>query len=198
MRETRQDGRVRARRMVGTGEASDVQSRRMSAAELLVFGTIAVAVITWALAEVFASRLLWSAGAVLTVVHSVVAFVVFYDGSHATARAETMRQTATLTGIEFAGGIYVNYAFLVVWTTDAVWWWMAPHSYAARPKWVSWAVRGFIFFIILNGAVIFADGWARVTGVAAVATVLLNASMPRWRQWFTVPGTRKSEYLRRS
>jgi hypothetical protein len=34
-------------------------------------------------------------------------------------------------------------------------------------------VHGFIFFIILNGAVIFADGWARVLGAAATLLVAL-------------------------
>jgi hypothetical protein len=44
---------------------------------------------------------------------------------------------------------------------------------------VSIAVRGFIFFIIVNGAVIFADGWARVLGAASVMLVVASWFLKR-------------------
>jgi MFS family permease len=150
----------------------------MPAVELLVFGTIAAGVLSWAAGEVLASRAWWTAGALLTLLHSVVAFFVFYEGSHQIAQAETMKQTAALTGVVFPGGIYVNYTFLLVWLGDAAWWWLSPHSRAARPRGLTWVVRGFIFFIIVNGAVVFADGWARVVGLIAVAAVTI-ANVPR-------------------
>lgn len=148
----------------------------MPAAEFLVFGSIAAAVICWAMAEILRPRhpgwgWLWTAGALLTLLHSLAAFVVFYDSSHAVARDETMRQTQRLTGITFVGGIYINYLLLVVWNGDAGWWVMARRGYAHRPPWLAYAIRGFIFFIILNGAVIFADGAARTIGAVAVALV---------------------------
>jgi hypothetical protein len=147
----------------------------MTAAELVVFVTVAAAVVCWSAAEVSRSRALWTAGASLMVVHAAAAFGVFYDWSHATARDATMRQTATLTGLEFAGGIYVNYLFLAVWVMDAAWWWLSKPSYESRPRWLAIASRGFIFFIMLNGAVVFADGWARVLGTAAVSAALIGA-----------------------
>jgi hypothetical protein len=146
---------------------------------LFVFGSIAVAVVLWAAAEILFSRLLWTAGAMLALAHSLAAFATFYDGSHAIARQETARQTAALTGIEFSGGIYVNYLFLAVWAGDAVWWWLAPSAYASRPRWLSIAIRGFIFFIIVNGAVVFADGWARVLGAIATTTVVASWFLKR-------------------
>jgi hypothetical protein len=139
----------------------------------LVFGSIALAVALWAVAEIAGSRGLWTAALALTLFHSVAAFHTFYGGSHAVARQETARQTAALTGVDFSGGIYVNYLFLVVWSVDAAWWWALPAGYARRPRWLSAAIRGFIFFIILNGALIFADGWARVVGAAAVSAVVI-------------------------
>jgi hypothetical protein len=150
----------------------------MPAAELVVFSTIALAVVAWAGAELLASRMLWMAGALLALVHAGVAFAVFYEGSHAVAREQTSRQTEALTGFAFSGGIYINYLFLAVWLGDAAWWGVASKSYAERPGWVSSAIRGFIFFIILNGAVIFADGWARAVGVVAVTAVVLST----WRR----------------
>jgi hypothetical protein len=140
----------------------------MLVVEIAVFYTIAAAVLCWGAGEAYRSRLLWSVGAILALLHSVAAFVVVYGGSHDTARAETTRQTAALTGVEFAGGIYINYLFLIVWLSDAAWWWLAPSSYRSRPRALELAIRGFILFVIVNGAVVFADGWARVVGLVAL------------------------------
>ena len=146
----------------------------MLTSDWLVFGTVSASVVAWAVGEVVRSRWAWALGAVLMVVHSVSAFVTFYNGSHDVARMETMRQTAALTGLEFSGGIYINYVFLLVWLADAAWWVAAPASYAQRSGALSFAIRGFIFFIIVNGAVVFADGWARVLGVLAVSATTVQ------------------------
>jgi hypothetical protein len=45
---------------------------------------------------------------------------------------------------------------------------------------VSVTIRGFIFFIILNGAVVFADGLARIVGIVAVSIVAVT-----WFRRFT-------------
>jgi hypothetical protein len=141
------------------------------AAHALVFGTIAAAVISWAIGETRRSRAAWTVGAVLTLVHAVAAFGVFYHWSHEIARTTTAQQTLA-TGIAFEGGIYINYAFVAIWLADAAWWWVSPRGYSARPQIVSAAVRGFIFFIVLNGSVVFADGWARLIGIAAIGSVI--------------------------
>ena len=57
----------------------------------------------------------------------------------------------------------------MIWLADAAWWWVSPRSRSARSRWVSVAIQGFLFFIILTGAIVFADGWARLLGTAAVA-----------------------------
>jgi hypothetical protein len=137
----------------------------------LVFASISAAVVCWAAGEVRRSRAWWTAGAALAFIHSIAAFGVFFAWSHETARVMTAQQTAALTGINFDGGIYVNYLFLTVWLADAAWWWSSPESYARRGLMVSMLIRGFILFIIVNGAVVFADGWARVVGLVSSVTV---------------------------
>jgi hypothetical protein len=152
----------------------------MGVAEAAVFVTIAGSVLAWAAGEGVPSRGAWSLGAFLAVAHALLAFAVFYGWSHTVAREATARQAAALTGLNFEGGIYVNYVFLMVWLGDALWWWLAPRSHDARPNWVSVAIRGFIFFIILNGAVVFADGLARIVGIVAVSIVAVT-----WFRRFT-------------
>jgi hypothetical protein len=145
----------------------------MSLPEAAVFVTIAAAVVSWAAAECLRSRAAWTLGALLALVHAILAFGVFYGWSHEAARVSTIRQTEALTGVAFPGGIYVNYAFLLVWLGDAIWWWRSPRSRTARPRWLAVAVHGFVFFIMVNGAVVFADGLARGVGLAAVSSVVV-------------------------
>ncbi len=152
-------------------------------AALLVFVSVAAAVVCWAVGQAFNQRSAWMVGALLMLVHSAAAFVTFYEGRHEVAQIATMQQTRALTGVEFAGGIFVNYLFLAVWIGDAAWWVVAPGSYMTRARTVSYAIRGYIFFIVVNGAVVFADGWARILGAAAVILVIaawfLKRSSPR-------------------
>jgi hypothetical protein len=145
--------------------------------QLLVFGSMAGVLVLWAAAEwwrddfahVRAARIAWTGGAVLMVVHAAAAFALLYEGSHATAVAATARQTAALTGIDSAGGLYVNYAFLAVWVGDAAWWWAAPAGYAARSRILVAGLRTVFLFMFVNGAVVFADGWMQRLGTIAVA-----------------------------
>ena len=138
---------------------------------VVVFATIAGAIVCWAGGEWFRSRTLWTAGAVLAITHSIAAFGVFHGWSHDAAYIATAQQTAALTGLRWGGGLYINYLFLFVWAGDAVWWWVSPRTYRRRPAPISWLVRGFLFFMFFNGAIVFADGWMRVLGTIAVGIV---------------------------
>jgi len=151
--------------------------------QALVFDTVAGATLTWAAAEYWrlfvrsgsdsVPRTLWTLGAVLMVVHSAAAFGVFHGWSHAAAMVATARQTETMTGLPWGGGLFVNYAFLTVWIADVAWWWVSPRSFRARPGIINSALRAFFLFMFLNGAVIFADGLMRALGMVAVAVVLI-------------------------
>jgi hypothetical protein len=145
----------------------------MSAAEFVVFASISVSVLCWAVGEGMRSRGAWMAGALLALTHSIAAFAAFYQWSHATAERLTTEQAVRLTGATFTGGIYVNYLFLAVWLGDAAWWSIRPAAYETRPRAVSFAIRAFIFVIVVNGAIVFADGMARAVGIAGVAFVIL-------------------------
>jgi hypothetical protein len=147
---------------------------------LLVRATILIATILWAWAEILKilrpqqvepARRLWTAGAVLALVHAVIAFDTAYGWSHAAAVAATARQTAAVTGVSWGGGIFVNYVFVIVWLADAAWWWVAPAAYLRRPLTLERARVAFFVFMFLNGAVIFAGTAGRIVGVPAIAAV---------------------------
>jgi hypothetical protein len=158
-----------------------------------VFVTMAVAIAAWAAVECRLAgrpastagwpRVLWAVGAAAALAHAAAAFEAFYGWSHATAVAATARQTAELVGFDWGGGLYLNYVFLSVWTGDAAWWCLRPRSYTSRRVAVSAVIRGFLFFMFLNGAVVFADGWMRALGAAATAAVTVTWSRTVLRSW---------------
>lgn len=142
--------------------------------ELAVFGTIAGSLAAWAAAEVLHSRVLWTAAAGLALAHSAAAFAVFYGWSHDRAMAATAQQTVAVTGLDWGGGLFFNYAFLLVWMADVMWWWIGERSYDGRPRTIDFLIRGFLFFMFVNGAIVFADGVIRVIGIVAVAIVSVS------------------------
>lgn len=149
-------------------------------AEILLRGSIWLSLVAWTAAEWVRlsyrqtgrrermARLLWTAGVALAFVHVGLAFHFRHGWSHASALAETARQTEELLGLAFGGGLYVNYAFLIVWAADTVWWWWRPASFSRRPRALEAAIRLFLLFIFVNGAIVFAHGTVRVLGIVAV------------------------------
>lgn len=146
--------------------------------ELLLRGTIWISLLSWVVAEWRRSpgaptsgRTAWTIGAAAAVVHSALAFHLRHGWSHDAAWADTARQTAAVFGFDWGGGVFFNYAFLILWTADAHWWHARPVSFASRPRAVDAFVRGFLWFMFLNGAVVFVPGWRRAVGAAAVLAV---------------------------
>ena len=116
-----------------------------------------------------ALRWFWTLGCAAYIGHVIAAFRFYHGWSHAAAYAETAHQTNALTGLNWGGGLYFNYAFSAVWMADALWWWIGPTSYGARRHGLTSMVRAFFFFMVLNSTIVFGRGAARALG----ATILL-------------------------
>ncbi len=146
--------------------------------EALLRGSIWLSLLTWTGAEWLRlssrarvagdARLLWTAGMLLAMLHVAAAFQFRHGWSQESAFRETARQTEELLGIRFGGGLYVNYAFLAVWLGDVTWWWLRPASFEGRPRSLDAAIRLFLLFMFVNGAIVFANGPVRLLGGAAV------------------------------
>jgi hypothetical protein len=104
-------------------------------------------------------------GIALLVAHIGLAFHLRYDWNHEAAVRETARQTAETFGLDWGGGVYVNYLFTLVWAIDAWSWHAHPARAAARPTGLRWALRAFYLTMVFNGAVVFVSGARRVLGV---------------------------------
>jgi hypothetical protein len=122
------------------------------------------------------ARGLWTAGCLLFLAHVAAAFTWFHGWSHARAYAETARQTRDLLGIDWGGGLFINYLFTAVWTADVAYWWLGGlDAYDGRPRWLDFALHSFFAFMAFNGAVVFARGPTRWVALATAAALGLLA-----------------------
>lgn len=107
------------------------------------------------------ARVVWIAGCAAFLFHVAVAFDRVHGWSHAAA----VGHVAVTSG--FGPGIFVSYAFSLVWLADAAWWWAGPASYDRRPAGLDRAVHGFLAFIVFNGTVVYESGFIRYAGIVA-------------------------------
>jgi hypothetical protein len=110
------------------------------------------------------------------VLHALAAMGFYHQWSHSLAFDETARQTQSLLGISVGVGIYFNYAFVLIWMVDALWWIGQPKSYVRRASWINWLVYGYLIFIAINGTVVFETGIVRWVSVAAGLVLAALAS----------------------
>ena len=82
------------------------------------------------------------------------------------------------TGQSASYGIWFNYAFLAAWIIDAAWLWSDEESYLRRRA-LGWGLHGFLLFMVINGAIIFAPDYVRWPSAIALAVL--------GRAWFTSP-----------
>ena len=136
-------------------------------------------------------RLVWLTGAVLLVVHLLAAFHFKHGWSHVAAYSDTARQTREVTGLDWGGGVYLNYLLVIVWLADA----------ASRlgtipvvmPPALHRALTTFYAFMWFNAAVVFVRSPMRWIG--ALAFVLL--AVFAWRQLRSATGAPVSDPARR-
>lgn len=152
----------------------------------LVYWMVWLSLAAFAVGELAKSRRYagaWSIsaiGAILLTVHIVLAMAVRHGWSQASALEATARQTNDMFGLNWGGGVYVNYLFALVWIAELFVWRQWPEGYASRPGWMKWSLRAFYFVIIASAAVIFATDWRRWMGAAILAVLVAS--------WIKRPG----------
>lgn len=129
------------------------------------------------------ARWLRTIGCLLYLAHVAAAFGYYHDWSHHEAARSTAAETEAVTGIKTGLGIYVNYLFTLVWSADVLYWWLAGNSrYVSRRLAISISLHAFFVFMILNGAIIFANGPARIIGAVLLSVVLVNFVIAGWKR----------------
>ncbi len=111
------------------------------------------------------ARMAWTAGCVSLLIHVACAFHYYHAWSQAAAYRETARQTAEVTGLDWGGGLFINYALIIGWVIDVIWWRRGLDAYRNRPRWLAAVWQGFLIFIIFNATVVFKTGALRWIGL---------------------------------
>jgi hypothetical protein len=119
--------------------------------------------------ELVAFPIIWAQGCLFLWLHIAIAFHLGHGWSHEAA----WEHTREIGG--YGDGIYVNYAFALIWLADVIWAWTSPDSYLTRPRWLHWAIHGFLAFVVFNAAVVFADWAFRLTFIGWVLFLALVA-----------------------
>jgi hypothetical protein len=139
-------------------DPADVVTRQTARVAVLFWTTAAAALI---LGHREWSRAAWVVGAATFWIHVATAFDRVHGWSHAAA----VRHVSVVSG--FGPGLFISYAFTVVWAADAAWWWVDRRRYEARPVWLDRGVHGFLAFVVFNGTVVYETGFIRWVGAAA-------------------------------
>lgn len=121
------------------------------------------------------SRAIWTVGFVFFVAHVACAFHFYHEWSHAKAFQSTAEQTERQMGVRFGEGIYVSYAFTLLWLIDVTWQWIDGEGYQRLGR--IWAIPLLLFmsFIAFNGAAVFEDGVTRWVGIPVSVLLFIAA-----------------------
>jgi hypothetical protein len=154
--------------------------------EVWIRGTAWAALALWSASEWVSARrasvdrgpiLAWrlnALGASVFVLHVFLAMQIRHGWSHESAVRETARQTEALFGIRDGSGVWLNYLMALLWMAD-VWRSRNPISVGAQTsrRWL----KGFLFFMWFNAAIVFPHGLWRLLGI-----VLLTPVVVSWRR----------------
>jgi len=144
-------------------DAADVVTRQTARVAVLYWG-IAVAAIL--LRSTDFGRWAWTLGCVVFLVHVATAF----DRVHGWSNSAAVRHVEDVSG--FGPGLYVSYAFTVLWVVDAAWWWIDRRGYESRSFWLDRAVHTFMAFMVFSSTVIYESGFIRWAGVSLFALLV--------------------------
>ncbi len=147
---------------------------------ILILWTVRIAVLLYAIAAwryLFVCRnrkssdsvykITWAAAWAFCVVHVAFAFHFEHHWSHTAAIRHTAEMTERVVGLNWGGGLWINYAFLTWWGVDAVRQFCG--SQAASSS-LFHAVAAFMFF---NATAVFGPSWWWIpVSVCFVAVVI--------------------------
>lgn len=126
------------------------------------------------------ARWAWTAGCAIYLLHVGLAFHFLHGWSHAAAVAHTARRTFEVVGVNWGGGIYINYAFTVLWVANVVWWWIRAARHEPTPAALYWSVHAVFAFMMVNATVVFGPPfWKWYVASGAILLVAIRLLLPR-------------------
>jgi len=131
------------------------------------------------------ARWAWTIAVISLLVHVGFAYHFYHGWSQESAYRETARQTALVTGLEWGGGLYINYFLILCWIFDVGWWWRGLEQYRRRSATLAVIWQAFLIFVIFNATVVFKTGALRFIGLVlcgSLGLVWLYEALKRSRE----------------
>jgi len=124
------------------------------------------------------ARLAWTVGCIALVLHAASALGYYHHWSHGSAYLETARQTKEIFGLDWGGGLWINYGFITAWIIDTIWWWRGLPAFRRRPRMLVAIWHAVFLFMVFNATVVFKTGVLR--GLGLVGCLGLLVLLIRW------------------
>jgi hypothetical protein len=122
-----------------------------------------------------AARLAWTIACASLIAHFISAFHYYHAWSHSSAYLDTARQTNQVFGLNWGGGLFINYGLLTLWLLDVGAWWLhGIDSYRRRSLFLIALWHAFLIFILFNATVVFKQGAVRWIGLIICAGLCLS------------------------
>ena len=121
---------------------------------------------------------LWTAGCVIFLLHVTAAFHFQHGWNYVTAFGHVRRRTLHDTGWDSGIGLYINYAFGVLWLVDvSLWWRRLDWSERRLPYWI---VQSLFVFLISQATAIFGPPyWMSVYAAVVLLLIALRLTSRR-------------------
>jgi hypothetical protein len=152
-------------------DAADLVTRQTARVGVLFWGIAAVALLV---RQRTFGRWAWTFGCIAYLVHVATAFDRVHQWSHAAA----VQHVETVSGV--GAGLFVSYAFTILWFADLLWWWTDRVGYDARPNSLNWFIHGFMAFVVFNATVIYETGLIRWAGVGLFGALAMLLAARLW------------------
>jgi hypothetical protein len=128
------------------------------------------------------ARWLWTIGCGFYAIHVLAAFSYFHAWRHEAAYRHTADATAAVVGLQWGGGLYLNYLFTAFWVADTTFWWLCGPSFPYRSRAYFWTVHAVFAFMVVNATVVFGPAYWKWAAVAAALAIFAAHWLGRRRE----------------
>jgi hypothetical protein len=112
--------------------------------------------------------------------HILLAFGTVHEWSLDAAYLHTAARTAEMTGWNWGGGLYVNFAVAALWLIDVGLLWRCRARGAMPARFWTCGVQAVLGFVVLNATVVFGPPgwwWVAVAFVVALIAVMIRVKV---------------------
>ena len=124
------------------------------------------------------ARWLWTVGGILFLLHVAAAFHFQYGWSHVAAFEHVRQRTLHDTGWDSGIGLYINYAFGLLWLVDVNLWWR--HLDWSERRLPYWIVQSLFAFLMSQATAGFGPPfWMPICGAVILLLIALRVARHR-------------------